>query len=651
MRPLAYVFAAICSFFALGLAVLFLTLPGAGRDEIGLRVPENYGEVSPGQTEESGASPHALPPATSPWPSSEGLGCPSKDLRLLVLSADGEESTLPAIRQTLDYLGTPYSVYVASEEPPLTRERLAEGCHGFYQGVILASGNLSYTPSGEERPRSALSEEEWEALREYEADFGVRRLAWYAYPQPEYGLGPPEASGDEPVRGRLTERGHELFGYLNPETPVAIRDAFVYRSRPAEDAIPLLTDGEGHALAVIADHPGGRQTLALTFSSNPWLTHNLLLSYGLVDWVTGGLFLGERRVYLTAHVDDVFIPDQLVGGGSYRMTGEDLRVTAARQREWRSRGPFRELRLDMAYNAYGTTGLYIPDTLTPAARELEGEFRWINHTYRHLDWDEVDHRTAASELQQNDAWARETELSRYSPLNLVTPEYSGMNNPEAMRAVREAGIRYMVGDTSEPGFDNPSPNAGLDHPLEPSVFVIPRYPTNLGFDVSTPEEWTRDYNRRYRDFWGERLSYDEVLDREGDVLLSYMLKGDINPLMFHQANLRAYDGEHTLLTDLLQTTLRKYARLYRLPVLSPPMQELGERVEHRTAYDAADVMASVVPGERIRLLSRQAAEAPVTGLRTPGAETYGGEHTTRVGLEPGEPVVLPLRSGREDGGS
>ncbi|ABG05587.1 conserved hypothetical protein [Rubrobacter xylanophilus DSM 9941] len=636
--------AAVFGLFALGLAVLFLTLPGAGRDELGLRVPENYGDVVPSQASGGrGASPHALPPASSPWPSSEGLGCPTRDLRLLVLSADGEETTLPAIRQTLDYLGTPYSVYVAAEEPPLTRERLAEGCHGFYQGVILASGNLSYVPPGEERPRSALSEEEWEALREYESEFGVRRAAWYAYPEPEYGLREPEGSGDEPVRARLTAEGRELFGYLNPESPVEVRDAFVYRARPAPDAIPLLVDGRGHALAVLAEHPGGRQTLALTFSSNPWLTHNLLLSYGLVDWVTGGLFLGERRVYLTAHVDDVFIPDQLVGGGSYRMTGEDLRAAAARQREWRSRELFRELRLDLAFNAYGTTGLYIPDTLTPAARELEAEFRWINHTYRHLDWDEVGYRTAASELEQNDAWARGSELSRYSPVNLVTPEYSGLGNPQAMRAARAAGIRYLVGDTSEPGFDNPSPNAGLSHPLEPSIFVVPRYPTNLGFDVSTPREWTSDYNRRYRDFWGRRLSYAEVLDRESDVLLSYMLKGDINPIMFHQANLRAYDGEHTLLTDLLHATLRKYAALYRLPVLSPPMQELGERARRRTAYDRAGVMASASPGGRVRLLSRRAAEAPVTGLESPGAEVYGGEPTTYVALEPGEPAVLPLR--------
>ena len=42
--------------------------------------------------------------------------CPV-DMRLLVISADGTEPVLSAIRQTLDYLGTPYSIYVAAQHP------------------------------------------------------------------------------------------------------------------------------------------------------------------------------------------------------------------------------------------------------------------------------------------------------------------------------------------------------------------------------------------------------------------------------------------------------------------------------------------------------------------------------------------------------
>ena len=221
----------------------------------------------------------------------------------------------------------------------------------------------------------------------------------------------------------------------------------------------------------------------------------------------------------------------------------------------------------------------------------------------------------------------------------MTPEYSGLENPLAMRAASEAGVRYVVGDNSKPEWDNPSPNAGFPHPLEPSILVIPRYPNNLGYDVSTPDQWTTQYNDRYRDTWGRNLSYQEILDKESAVLLSYLLKGDIDPWMFHQANLRAYDGIHTTLTDLLDRTLEKYDALVELPILSLTQDEIGRRMAERMRYNEAGVKASVVPGESITITAKKATEVPVTGLRREDAEQY----TSYVGLEAGESVTLPLR--------
>src|SRR5262245_19351434 len=71
--------------------------------------------------------------------------------RFLLLSADGSEPGLAAIRAALDYRGTPYDVLVAADEPALTRERLSAGDLGFYQAIVLATASL---PLGE---GSALS--------------------------------------------------------------------------------------------------------------------------------------------------------------------------------------------------------------------------------------------------------------------------------------------------------------------------------------------------------------------------------------------------------------------------------------------------------------------------------------------------------------
>ncbi|CAA9405001.1 MAG: hypothetical protein AVDCRST_MAG22-1483 [uncultured Rubrobacteraceae bacterium] len=575
--------------------------------------------------------------------------CPSKDLRLLVIAADGEDSALPAIRQVLDYLGTPYTVHVASQSPgSLTQDKLSSGCRAHYQGILLTTGDLSYETAGG-NTRSALTDAEWQALREYEAKFDVRRVAWYAYPTPEYGLQNPSSELDtskNPIEAEYTEAGQDVFSYANTDNPLTVEGVSAYPAEPAGGSTtPLLTDERGGVLAAVAEHPDGRETLALAFASNVALQHNLVLDYGLITWVTRGLFIGEpERPYLSAQIDDLFIPNVIYGteNGKYRITDDDLQAVLAWQRKTQEQPTTERLRLDMAFNAYGTTGIYSPDALTPAAKRHMDEFKWISHTYKHLDWDELDQPTALAELRDNNAWAEEVGLEGYEEENLVTPEISGLENPAAMRAASEAGVRYLVSDASRPEWDNPSPNAGFPHPLEPSILVIPRYPNNLGFDVSTPEEWTEQYNDRYRDTWGENLDYEEILDKESEVLLSYLLKGDIDPWMFHQANLRAYDGEHTLLGDLLDATLEKYDALFEVPILSPTQDEVGRKMAERTRYNEAGVEASVVPGESITLTARKAARIPVTGLRIENAELYDDQPTSYVSLEAGGSVTLPL---------
>src|SRR5579883_3091221 len=85
---------------------------------------------------------------------------PTLDLKVLVIAADGTEADLPAIEQTLNYLGTPYTLYQAVNTPNgLTPDKLANGCHGYYQGIILTDGVLSYFNGSSYV--SALSQQEW----------------------------------------------------------------------------------------------------------------------------------------------------------------------------------------------------------------------------------------------------------------------------------------------------------------------------------------------------------------------------------------------------------------------------------------------------------------------------------------------------------
>lgn len=653
------IFALVPVLFIVGVIPLFMTLPSEEEETV-LSTGEGDldfvgGSVLSLEEEAESASPLELPPATATdWPASTALDCPSIDLRLLVLSADGQESTLPAIREVLDFAGVPYSVYIATENPGgLTRDQLSDGCRGYYQGVILTSGDLSYSPDGEST-RSALTEAEWSSLEDYEANFGIRRLAYYTYPTSEYGLQPLESvnTAESPIEARYTNAGEDVFGYANTDNPLTISNAFAYPAQPTDETTtPLLRDDRGNTLAAVAEYPDGRESLALTFDNSKNLVHSRVLGYGLLNWVTRGVFLGERHVYLSAQIDDLFLPNTIWAGAwadsTYRMTGDDLQAVIDWQQDTQSRATTEQLRLDMGFNAYGTTGVYdiAEDTLTPLAKEHQDQFKWINHTYKHLDLDEVGYSVALQEIQRNDEFAPSLGLGDYSEANLITPELSGLNNTQVLQAAFDAGVRYMVSDASRPQFTNPSPNAGRYHPDLPAILLIPRYPNNLFYDVSTPDEWVAEYNHTYRDVWGGDLTYEEILEKESDVLLGYLLRGDINPLMFHQSNLRAYDeGAHTLLADLLDLTFEKYDSYFNLPILSPTQDDLAQRLIDRMQYNDAGVTATIVPEQSaVTLTATEAATVPVTGLRTSEAEYYGGQYISRVSLSAGESITLPLQ--------
>ena len=227
---------------------------------------------------------------------------------------------------------------------------------------------------------------------------------------------------------------------------------------------------------------------------------------------------------------------------------------------------------------------------------------------------------------------------------MVTPDVSGLTNPNFLQAAYDQGMRYLVSDTSIPAYNNPAPNVGIYNTYQPQILMIPRHPNNLFYNVSTPDEWVAEYNCFYANFWGRSLSYQEILDKESQMLLVYLLKGDIDPWMFHQPNLRAYDGTHTLLGDLIDMTLQKYSQYYNLPIENLRMNELGMNVAAWMQYLGAGVTASIVPGKTITLTAQKATLVPVTGLRIVGlSETYGGQRISYLPLAAGQSVTLPLR--------
>jgi len=173
--------------------------------------------------------------------------------------------------------------------------------------------------------------------------------------------------------------------------------------------------------------------------------------------------------------------------------------------------------------------------------------------------------------------------------------------------------------------------------------MIPRRPVNLFYNVSTPTEWTNEYNYLYHNFWGRDLSYTEVLDKVSDVLLQYLLRGEVDPWMFHQNNLRAYDGVHTLLGDLLDRALQKYSAIVVLPIRSLTQAAIGDWTKARMRYNGAGIHASIAPAQgTITITADQAAVVPVTGLCGAAAEQYGGQCISHISLAAGQTATFNL---------
>lgn len=607
------------------------------------------------------------------------------DLKILVISADGAEVSLGAITTTLNYLGTPYTVVNAYSQPGwLKPSNLVSGSKGLYQGVILTTDSLGTAASG--NWQSALTLADWENLRDYQRNFGVRQATWYTYPNADLGYGSITYSGPAEIKGTLTAAGHSsVFKYMNLSASVAITNSYTYLAKTVTtDTIPILVDQSGNALVSIHTYPDGRENIAMTFDSNQYQTHSNVLSYGIVNWVTKGLFLGERHAFLSAQNDDIFLPDDIwdtqalttTGLIIDRMTGDDIRALVKWQDSVNKRPTTKNVVMQYAYNAIGTTSEYetaksaLPDpgdvplasplklyskpkddkaSLTAAVRQNQSNFMFINHTWDHTNLDSTTFSETYSELMRNINQARLMGLKYFSSNNLVTPDVSGLHNPSALQAMAAAGVKNLVSDTSRAnGVEmNPFPNVGIPNWISPTLYMIPRYPTNLYYNVRTPEEWTSEYNFIYgptSTFWtGRPLTYGEILDREANMLLGRLLQGDINPVMFHQANTIFYDKSHSLQTDLLDRLFQKYNALFNLPILSLQMDDIGTRMRDRSTFLNAGVTATYNPSTKqitIRTGS-SGAIVPVTGIQTKDLteELYGAQYISHFKLDSNSSVT------------
>jgi hypothetical protein len=646
-------------------------------------------------------------------------------LKLLVISAEGTSPSYLATLSILDQIGVPYDKMVLKGSNPTALQMVAgtlsDGAgNGKYQSIILETGDLAAFNAPTSNYPSAMTAAQWSMLRQYQSVYGVRSATMYTRPaltidvnnaalDLTYGLTSAVeviATNANPVTATFTPAGQQAFGYLNTANPISIKDGvYTYPSTPASAAtVALLQTPAAKAIASVYTAPAGWQNLALAADNNPELTHTLLLGYGVVNWVTRGIFLGERKIYLSAQPDDVFIPDDLWDPVSkttplnnaafrHRNNATDYNSLVAWQTALQANSQTAAFSLELPFNGVGYNTVdagYLNqgetvDTLSPAVRDNPNAFRWINHTWDHTSLDPggaaLNVTTMKQKFQLNHDLATGLSgtppvmFSQYNKNAFVQPDISGLENPVFWQAAQEFGFRYILMDTSKtydfrPAISPIAPNTGFYSsrdtfvPGNPRILIIPRYPTNLYYNVSTPAEWVSEYNHFFgaagvvppppgqTSWFGGDSTYEQILDRESEVLLRYMLKYNANSWMFHAANLRDYDGtgpnKKSLLSDLLDAVTAKYRAMYSLPVRSPSQSGIGQIMAARMAYNKAitgGLKGRVVfgAGASIELTNPGSTPVtvPVTGVNI-GGTLYGGQPISTFSLAAGGSTTVAV---------
>jgi MYXO-CTERM domain-containing protein len=563
----------------------------------------------------------------------------SVDARLLLVGADGHDGALQAMRSQLEFVGIAYTEVNGSA---LAGTALTDSpSHGLYNGVILTSCTGAGAPD-----LAAMS-----PLAAYLATFGVRSACLSVAPDSSFGFGPAEVidTRSSPLTLSYTPAGASVFGWYAAPTPVDVSGVTATMAAATDGATtPLLVDGAGRAGVAVHVFADGREVLLLSFDQAPGAPHSRQLLLGVASWTARGVFVGEPGAFFGAQADDLFLGTVLHDGTTFRMGGDDLRNAARWQAQARAGTIGGSLTLTLPFNGVEVRD---DDPLTQAARDVGRQFQWVSHTFDHHRLDSADYARMTQELTSNDAVMTKYGFGPYDRSSLVTPDVSGLMNAEVMRAAYDFGIRQVVCDASYAGCDPPVPNTAIDDPVGGTLLMIPRVATGLYAAVSTPADWVAEYNTLNQAASGRALAYDEIVDKESEALLGHLLAGDLTPWMFHQANLRAYDGTHTLLTNLLDKLLEKYARLRVLPLVTLSMSDVAARMRARTGLQAAGVVATIGPGQTITVRAANAARVTITGARAPDARTYGAIVISTIDVPAGGTVTVPLaEAGGTDAG-
>lgn len=338
-----------------------------------------------------------------------------------------------------------------------------------------------------------------------------------------------------------------------------------------------------------------------------WSQTSNYLQHAYVAWLTRGLFVGKRKVYLSTQVDDMHLETGLYypNTSSFRIRPSDLDTIASWQSAINSRLPTgSNYFVEIGHNGNGDidnatdhsagatlcTPPYAVDYTSPPDTALEFQkplstgtdlwpaewvtYNWtlqcgqldpvatwfyknpnifahVSHTFSHEELNNATFNDANREIQFNIAWLKQIGLwnaNKFSPAGLIPPAITGLHNGDAIRAWMTNGIKQVVGDNTRAVLRNPN---NTFYPLTTTVAgngyagltVIPRWATTIYYNCDTADCTTLEWVNTS----GGSGTFVNLLIDAKTTNSRYLLGLHPDPYMFHQANLRANDvASHTV---------------------------------------------------------------------------------------------------------
>jgi hypothetical protein len=413
---------------------------------------------------------------------------------------------------------------------------------------------------------------------------------------------------------------------------------------------------------------------------------------------------------MAAHVDDLFLRSLVWDtalkasnpANTYRLNGADLNNAVSKQLAFRAAHPLSgAFKLDFTFNGAGavvypkaaTLIANLKDDLVAAVVVNKRNFRFINHTFSHATMDKArarpdapcDYATFTSVaaikaeiLRNRIVWGLlglpdKDENDRV----LVSGEHSGLKdykctvkpalhrdmfdvqaddteldaggaNPQFLEAAAIAGVHYLASDSSQRAQNVEQFITQYEDGSPADRVLLPRWPTDIFFNVTNSIELEDEYNYLYNGRFIEvgqdpcevpqalcsPRNYAEILVAEADLAVRHMLTLKKWPHFFHQANLARYDeGGSTLQFDWLNAVFAEYEGLVTLPVKNIPYYLIGDRTAASLNAKSAVIHATWDRANNHVTLSadKSIPSLAVTGIS--GGELYGGQFVREVAVD------------------